>query len=151
MREMAQATENGQEPTTNQPLQPTRDERMRSIRPILPATGNESESSALQTFQDKVLRPILKLQHELLLRLAGVGLLARHPDWAHHSEARKVELLTAWATRDLEVKKQIEGAIMALMTGEELDFYFLHEREFQRRIRTFVLERLRSSLAPPVS
>ncbi len=80
---MALATQNGQEPTTNQPLQPTRDERMRSIRPILPGTGNESESSALQTFQDQVLRPILKLQHELLLRLAGVGLLARHPDWAH--------------------------------------------------------------------
>jgi len=127
-------------------MQNERDTALLQARPKLNLPENLSEASEMQSFQDQTLRPILKLQNAFLLQLVGNTLLPKYPDWDTFSEDKKVNLLSAWSSKDLEVKKQIEGAILGLMTTSELDFYFKNDREIQRRIRAFVLERLRGGL-----
>ena len=124
-------------------MESERDKTFTQIRPII-AIEPIGEQSDIQKFQDTVLRPILKLQNEFFLQLAGHTLLVRHPDWNLLSDEKKVVLLSSWVSKDPDVKKQIEGAIIGLMTRPELAFYFENEKEIQRRIRAFVLERIKN-------
>jgi hypothetical protein len=123
-----------------------RDQNLHTIRPVLQLPERNGDETEMQVFQDTVLRPILKFQNAFLLRLAGKILLSRHPDWNELADFKKVELIASWSSKDLEIKKQMEGAILGMMTDSELDFYFQNEREIQRRIRAFVLERIRTGL-----
>ncbi len=123
-----------------------RDKPLHLIRPNLHLPERNGYETEMQVFQDTVLRPILKFQNAFLLRLAGKILLSRHPDWNELADFKKVELIASWSSKDLEIKKQMEGAILGMMTDSELDFYFQNEREIQRRIRAFVLERIRTGL-----
>ena len=61
-------------------------------------------------------------------------------------DQKKRELISSWISQDLEIKKTIEGSIIAMFTLPELDFYFKNEKEIQKRIRAFVIERLRLGL-----
>jgi len=117
-----------------------------AIRPILDLSKEVVENDNLAAFQFHVLRPILKLQHDFFLWLAETKLIVTHPDWKFYSDQRKRELISSWVSKDLNIKKLIEGSIISLMTIEELRFYQLNEKEIQKRLKAFVIERLRLAL-----
>jgi len=128
------------------PKNSDRDETLLKIRPSLKIEVESTDLSSIQYFQDSALRPILKLQNDFLIQLAKHTLLVRYPDWNQIVPSKKLTLLSSWVSKDLEIKKQIEGSIIGLLTITELAFYFENEREIQRRIRAFVLERIRIGL-----
>ena len=122
-----------------------RNEQLIRIRPVLPEQKDAALDSEMAGFQLATLRPILKLQHEFFAHLFGLKFLPLHADWANYPDYRKVQLITNWLAKDVEIKKWMEGAVMGMMTQQELDFYFKNEKEVQKRMRAFVIERLRSN------
>jgi hypothetical protein len=93
-------------------------------------------------FQHQVLRPLLKLQHEV-----ATGILEdfaqdyRLPDpVASPSEAtrQRAELLA----RNARLRAMLVGTILGLLTDEELTFYRQHRSELNRRLLDMLAVRL---------
>jgi hypothetical protein len=124
----------------------TRDQNLIQIRPILSDQNDAALEEDMAQFQLHTLRPILKFQHEFFVKLAEEKLIARHSDWKNHVDQKKRELISSWISLDLETKKTVEGSIISFFTLAELDFYFKNEKEIQKRIRAFLIERLRLAL-----
>ena len=126
-----------------------RNQAILSIRPVLRIKEDAAGVQEIADFQNTTLRPILKLQHSFLMELTQSKFLPRYPEFLQFSEIQMVKALTSWLSKDLETKKIIEGAVLGLMTTEELKIYLKNEKEFQKRIRAFVIERIRSGLTDP--
>jgi len=122
----------------------TRDIQLLSIRPVIEPQADTALDEGMASFQLNTLRPILKFQNDFFAKLCAEKLLIRHSEWAIYKEQKRRELLSSWISLDVDTKKTIEGSIIALMTSSELDFYFLNEKEIQKRIRAFLIERLKS-------
>ena len=119
---------------------------IKSIRPAINTTVEPSVDEAFAYFQLKTLRPILKFQHDFFIKIAIEKLVLKHKQWQAYEMKKKRELIASWVSLEVETKKIFEGAVIALMTMEELDFYLRNEKEVQKRIRALLIERLATGL-----
>ena len=97
-------------------------------------------------FQHQVLRPLLKLQHTMLLAtVADVAIDYRLPLGA--SEATLRPALTELLTRNVRLRATLTGLVCGLFTQEELAFYRQHRNELNRRLLDLAEQRVLSSLS----
>jgi hypothetical protein len=117
-----------------------RDEQLIASRPILPievAGSNETES-----FQHLTLRPVLKLQNDL------IGLrFRRHMDERRvKRESLSPEAFGRFIEQELKsshrLKDNLIGMITGLMTLEEYQFYLQNQTEINKRIVAMLIRRI---------
>lgn len=109
--------------------------------------GEVSEqSSAEEVFQNQVLRPILKLQNELILAMFQNYLKQNKIDFDHLSLAHKLLSLENAIQKDVKFKHELKGIILGLFTLEEYQFYVLNATNLNKRIMTMLIERNKSQL-----
>lgn len=122
-----------------------RDEQIIKIRPEL--NIDTDSSNPIESFQNKTLRPILKLQHPLTLRLL---VSSSH----FNKKIQKVDLynldllhktIKDHIQSDNKLRSKILGSIVAMMTQSELDFYFDNETEINKRIMSMQIKRYTDS------
>jgi len=101
--------------------------------------------TAVADFQHQVLRPLLKLQHPLLLATVA--------DFIHdyrlpltRPDAELSAALTELLTRNARLRATITGLVVGHFTQEELTFYRPHRNELNRRLLDLAQQRLLSSL-----
>ena len=111
------------------------------IRPNI-NINNTTEDSENEKFQNTVLRPILKLQHELLcfIFLNSPFVLKQHFKNKHEDQKRAfiIECLKS----NQKLKSQIVQSVISMMTIEELTHYYSHNSEYQKRIISMASQRL---------
>ena len=111
------------------------------IRPSI-NTENNTDSTEAESFQNKILRPILKLQHELLCYtfLNTPSVIKQNFILKHEDQKKKyiVECLKS----NHKLKSQIVQSIVSLMTIEELAQYYSNKHEYQKRIISMATYRL---------
>ncbi|QKG57957.1 hypothetical protein GKZ68_15820 [Hymenobacter sp. BRD128] len=94
-------------------------------------------------FQHQVLRPVLKLQHAVLL--ATVADFAR--DYRLPlAPAEATRLLTELLARNARLRATIAGLAVGLLTTPELAFFRQHRAELTRRLLDLAGQRVLSSL-----
>lgn len=109
--------------------------------------GEVSEqSSAEEVFQNQVLRPILKLQNELILAMFQNYLKQNKIDFDHLSVAHKLLSLENAIQKDMKFKHELKGIILGIFTLEEYQFYVLNAANLNKRIMTMLIERIKSQL-----
>ena len=93
-------------------------------------------------FQHQVLRPLLKLQHEVLAALLeDVALDYRLPlPTANPAEASRQR--AALLARNARLRATLVGAVVGLLTTDELAFYRPHRPELNRRLLEMLAVRL---------
>lgn len=97
-------------------------------------------------FQHQVLRPLLKLQHAVLLAtVADFALDYRLPLGSPEATLRPA--LTELLARNARLRATLIGLITGLFTQEELAFYRPHRSELNRRLLDLAEQRVLSSLA----
>jgi hypothetical protein len=96
-------------------------------------------------FQHQVLRPLLKLQHPLLLATVA--------DFTHdyrlplaRPDAELNAALTELLARNARLRATIVGLVAGHFTQEELAFYRPHRNELNRRLLDLVQQRILTSL-----
>jgi hypothetical protein len=102
--------------------------------------------TAVADFQHQVLRPLLKLQHPVLL--------ATVTDFAHEyrlplatADATQAHrLLTELLSRNARLRATIVGVVTGLFTSDELTFYRQHRNELNRRLLDLAQQRVLTSL-----
>jgi hypothetical protein len=102
--------------------------------------------TAVADFQHQVLRPLLKLQHSILLATVA--------DFAHdyrlpltRPDTELSAALTELLARNARLRATLTGLVVGHFTQEELAFYRPHRNELNRRLLDLAQQRVLSSLA----
>lgn len=111
---------------------------------LRPAVQREAiESSPIEKFQNEVLRPILKFQHELLLAEWKVNPLFKQiKENPHPAQQRK--LLSAVFSKNIPLLQRFTGMVIGMLTIEEYLFYLSEKTVIDKRIKELLLTRFLS-------
>lgn len=97
-------------------------------------------------FQHQVLRPVLKLQHAVLLATVADVAHDYHLPLAPATPPEATRLLTELLARNARLRATLVGLVVGLLTQPELAFYRPHRAELNRRLLDLAQQRVLSSL-----
>ena len=108
-------------------------------------------NSKEEIFQNETLRPILKLQHELIITLAQEFLKSRNITWEKVKEKDPFQWLNTNIKRDIPIKNQLIGMVIGQFSKNELDEYLTFQKEMNKRIINMMTERIISHYVTPIN
>lgn len=111
------------------------------IRPELPKKILKGISTPAEDFQNKVLRPIIKMQSDLLILHLQNKLLSSKIDLSKLTKGKQETALTGIFMNDQAFKREIMGMVIGHFSLEEYQAYLEMSKEFNRRITQIVLNR----------
>lgn len=116
------------------------DSKKVSIRPEL----NLSSTIPDEDFQNRILRPVLKLQHELILVLF-IRFCGKQKIDLFKDENKFNSIVNTHIKKNMVLKNQYLGLIIGMFTTEEFGIYLENDAEFNKRIITMIGQRLKDS------
>ena len=123
----------------------TKDEAILELRES--AIGIISEdSSAEERFQNQILRPILKLQNELLLEVFINYAKIQKGVFFELSISKKQLYIENALQKDLKFSNSLKGMIIGLFTIAEYKEYSLNTSNINKRIANLLMERFKSQM-----
>ncbi len=114
-------------------------------RPILPDLVNP-RTSDVEKFQNEVIRPIIKMQHNLLIASFKNYLQKRKIDFPAISDPKKRSRISSVFKTDNAYKNTILGFIIGHFSLEEYAFYMANSSEINKRILQITSQRIRDSI-----
>ncbi len=117
----------------------TRDQYLLSIRPTLDLVAVHT---AIESFQNATLRPILKFQNELFVVLFQEKIKHKKSDFEKLNLAEKRSFIEKIYQKDLVFKQQNMGIVVGMFTQTELDFFLNNKQESVKRIISMLIQRL---------
>ncbi len=118
-----------------------RDEHLLLARPKL-NLPTASETSEAGVFHHEVLRPLLKMQNELLLSQFRDWMVEHKQSLAGKSAEAQKELIEQACKTHKRLRAQAFGLIAGVMTTEEYRRYLTQQRELHKRITSMWTQRL---------
>ena len=116
-----------------------------SIRPII-NTIQDTTSSSLESFQNKTLRPIIKLQHPIIIALFKNKIDLIKGDFNDLKNPAKKDFITNELRKNIPMRNQLIGIVIGMFTPEEFIHYTEIKSDIDRRIVNISMERLHNSL-----
>ncbi|MEM9527148.1 MAG: hypothetical protein AAGA31_11085 [Bacteroidota bacterium] len=99
-----------------------------------------------EAFQNNSLRPIMKLQHDLLVAAFRLYLEKRKVKIEQVSVKHRFAKIKELVTRDNRLRGLLFGITVGQFTNEEMQYYVQNDGAINRRITNLLVERLLSSL-----
>ncbi|MGB0882409.1 MAG: glyoxalase [Vicingaceae bacterium] len=113
------------------------------IRPII--TGLKTENRSVEEqFQNETLRPIIKLQHDLLIAYFKAYLVTKKCKFKELSELKRIDFIKAAFQKDNAFKAELKGIIIGQFTTEEFEIYCSNKSDFNKRILKMIQQRITS-------
>ncbi len=117
-----------------------------SIRPTVHIAGSQENSSIEERFQNEILRPIIKLQHQLIVAFFGNYLERKKMEFTLLSPFKKKELIANAFQKDNQFKMELRGMIVGHFTLEEYRAYERMAPSLNKRIMSMLQERISSTI-----
>ncbi|MFK7773368.1 MAG: glyoxalase [Saprospiraceae bacterium] len=121
-----------------------RDQNLKSLRPLIPTISEKNITSESEHFQNVTLRPILKLQHDLLIQIFHQYTIHRKNVFQKLSPEKKLEYIEHSIRKDLTFRSLLIGTIVGHFTTEEYQIYAQQETELRKRLINMLIERIKS-------
>lgn len=118
-----------------------RNKNILAMRPSLALPTPEVQSPE-ELFQNSVLRPILKLQHPLLIHRFVTDSFTVKQKFAIKNAVEKTAYIEHRLKTDKKLQKEYVGMITGLMTLEEYTGYLQQKSELDRRITSMLVKRI---------
>ncbi len=119
-------------------------ENKQALRPLIPSIGPQDEASPEERFQNEILRPILKLQHDVILAYFHHYLERTKRSLAGLSGFQKKELISKAFSKDASLKLELRGMVLGLLTPDEFLLYSNMSNTLNKRINNMLQERVQS-------
>lgn len=116
------------------------------IRPEIPSAKVYENMNADEAFQNKTLRPIAKLQHDLLIAVFKNYIVKRKNVFYDLSLEKQLIYIENAIQKDMKFRNSIKGMIIGQFTSEEYALYITNSSALNKRITNLVKERLISSV-----
>ena len=104
------------------------------------------ESSSEEIFQNSVLRPILKIQNDLLIAIFIEYCIKQKSTFFKLTVNKKLEYIEQNIQRDMKFRDFLKGIIIAFFTTSEYQLYIQNASNLNKRIITLLIERLKSQI-----
>ena len=117
-----------------------------AIRPNLNSLDKDLNTKEIETFQNDVLRPILKFQNDLLLQMFIDYVKQYKGVFFKLSNHEKMSYIQEALSANQRLRSLILGTIVGLFTLEDYSYYRLNLSELNKRIVALVIKRLQSQL-----
>lgn len=119
---------------------------MEKVRPKLPGTLTEGELKEEELFQNMILRPVIKMQHDLLIMRVKSHFISKRVLFNVMDNKKRTEAIIQAFQSDHNLKKEIQGMIIGQLTVLEFQQYLKIERSLNKRIVQMVRNRMIDSL-----
>ncbi|MFN7099582.1 MAG: glyoxalase [Flavobacterium sp.] len=123
----------------------TRDNLLLQLRGATIGITNDNNSEE-ENFQNQTLRPILKIQNDLLLAVFSNYINSSKIDFNQFKNERKIEFITQSLQKDIPLRNNFKGLVIGFFTQEEFETYKLNASNLNKRMMTMLVERLKSQL-----
>ncbi len=104
------------------------------------------QSSAEEAFQNATLRPILKLQNDLIVQIFQNYIKQNKISFNDFSVDKRISAIETIITKDIQLQNTLKGIVLGLFTSDECVFYSNTISSSNKRIRAMLIERLQSQL-----
>jgi len=115
-------------------------------RPEIPSIKITEEMSKEEHFQNKVLRPIIKMKHDLLMAHFTNYVASKKIRWQELTVVRKIDFIESVFNRDLSFRSEMRGLVISHFSKDEYDQYAKIARGSNKRINTIIKQRIISNL-----
>jgi predicted histidine transporter YuiF (NhaC family) len=117
------------------------------IRPVLKNLIN-SNTSDLERFQNEVIRPIIKMQNNLLVAFFNNYIRNRKIEFNKLEAEFQKNKINTILTKDINFKNILIGSIIGHLNENEIKIYLKSKSELNKRIIQMVMQRLQDNLIP---
>jgi len=123
-----------------------RSHNLLQIRPQILSAKVNSSMSFDEQFQNKTLRPIIKLQNQLLVA-AFQNYITKHKNKYYELCLEKqLGYIENAIQKDIKFRNSLKGMIIGQFTVEEYEIYLENSSALNKRMMNMVIERLKSQI-----
>lgn len=123
----------------------TRDTQISEIRGETLGTIS-SQSSLEEIFQNQTLRPILKLQNDLLIQVFINYAVKQKNVFFSLTPDKKLAYIENVIQKDIKFRNSLKGIVIAFFTLEEYAEYIKNSSNLNKRMMHLLIERLKSQV-----
>lgn len=123
-----------------------RDAQLLALRPELSQARTHDQMSEQEYFQNQTLRPILKLQNDLILALFRHYVEKHKGVFYEISPQRKMDYIESAIHKDMKFRNILKGLVLGQFTLEEYEVYSNDSSAINKRILSMIKERLKSQV-----
>ncbi|SHM71301.1 glyoxalase [Flavobacterium xinjiangense] len=105
-----------------------------------------AQSSSDESFQNEVLRPILKLQNDLFIAVFINYIVKNKTDFYSLSVEKKLSIIENSIMKDIKFRNALKGMIIGLFTIDEYAKYINNSSSLNKRMMGMLIERLKSQI-----
>lgn len=107
---------------------------------------NTSQSSEEEVFQNATLRPVLKLQNDLIVLVFQNYVNQIKLPFKDFTVEKKMSSIATIISKDIQLQNALKGIVIGLFTTEEYHYYSKTISNSNKRIKAMLIERLQSQL-----
>lgn len=119
-------------------------DKKKQLRPTIPSIVIQENASDEEKFQNNILRPIIKLQHHLLLRYFEHYMKQNKVHLEELNPVQKEAKIRQFFKTDHKFKLEIRALIIGLLTLDEFEEYLKLSPNLNKRINNMIEERINS-------
>ena len=119
---------------------------MEKVRPKLPESLIEGHLKEEELFQNMVLRPVIKMQHDVLILRVKTYFTSKRVMFNVMDKKKRTLAIEQAFLGDNAFKKEIQGMILGQLNVDEFQGYLKNERSMNKRIIQMVRNRMLDSL-----
>ncbi len=105
-----------------------------------------SQSSAEEFFQNQTLRPILKLQNDLIIEVFRNYIVKSKTDFFNFKTEKKLQFIEHSIQRDIKFRNVLKGLVIALFTINEFNLYIQNSSALNKRMMSMMIERIKNQV-----
>jgi hypothetical protein len=123
------------------------DRKNENVRPNISTIENNAETTVEEQFQNNVLRPIIKMQHALLIAHFRAYVSQKKFNYAALPVNKQIEFIENFVQSDLGFRSELRGLVIGQFTVSEYNEYITKKGEINKRIINIIQQRILSNLA----
>lgn len=127
-------------------MESNRNKQLLGLRPSLHRVDHQASTNPSEQFQNETLRPILKLQNEVLLLVFRQYFHKRKGAFYELSMSKKKTYIEQAVQKDNRFRSLLSGLVIGHFTADEFKKYESNESELNRRISTLVIKRIQDQI-----
>ena len=123
-----------------------RSQKLLEIRPLIPSAKLLPNMTEDERFQNQTLRPLLKLQNDLLLASFKNYIKKTKNAFYELTLEKRMDYITNAIQKDIKYRNSLKGMIMGQFTIEEYERYIQNSSALNKRMMNMVIKRLQDQI-----
>ena len=123
-----------------------RSQKLIQIRPQIPSAKILPNMSSEEHFQNMTLRPVLKLQNDLLLASFQNYIVKTKNAFYELKLDNRMDFITNAIQKDIKFRNSLKGMLIGQFTLEEYEIYIQNSSALNKRMMNMVIKRLQDQI-----